>query len=812
MTYWDTNNRNRLTYYDEDGVNRIREILYHKNTNIFNWEILYREEDKRDVLTYWDTANKKTKQIRYFQNGINFKWDTTYQDNNPIDTKIYSTKKDGNVKYIHQYNEYDKSLIEIYNKKKNEIGKIPKINDLIESKAFAKGLAQQIDLLLSDDVYIEDFKGLEELTIDNKAQKDKANSEISENSDAEKSDDSTQTSNDIYDTVENDTDEDGMVEEEDIDVLDTIKGIGFLHNLEKLKIVNTNLYTISDEIGQLDKLTSVDVSNNNIHTIDDSFKNLKKLETLNLSENQIKNPSNLFDGLIELKEIDLSNNDLNFIPEDLVSLSKSNLKNIKVSTGLLNIRDTDVVDLGSLLESNILHDSNGILYNIDSIFKADIFTDEDKENLTQDQIIPGFSLKYEEYSKKIDGKTSLKIYYNENNDDFKLEPNTELSENYVSQIIDNNNTKVIKSYNSLIYNKSDFEKDGKYVLVIEVETKNGKLRQSVVIDRANNTAEYNGEKPATLSDLPIDIVDGIQSANHTDSSDKITSNQGDIEMSIEKENGGIAINNSQQEDLNINISIDGNLKYEKNDDGTVKYNDQTKNYNVSAQLIDGGARYVFDIENENAPKEYKIDLELPENSKIVPDGNGYKVLNSNDETITLIGAPWAVDNSGNFIETSYEIRGDSLYQKVDYSGTDYPLMADPAFCNDTINNTATKWYPNATYKRGNKKRKGIFRVYARTCTKIHLTAGWAYAVSPVKLARHLARFAISDVALDGWSETRNDASFKRTTAIKNNAGGVMDQFMCHAVNPGTIWKSSWNLEPGRPNVSLIDTYKNTCNP
>lgn len=41
---------------------------------------------------------------------------------------------------------------------------------------------------------------------------------------------------------------------------------------------------------------------------------------------------------------------------------------------------------------------------------------------------------------------------------------------------------------------------------------------------------------------------------------------------------------------------------------------------------------------------------------------------------------------------------------------------------------------------------------------------------------------------------------------------IKDQFICHAVNAITIYKSSWNLEPWRPDKSLLATYSEGCNP
>ncbi len=88
------------------------------------------------------------------------------------------------------------------------------------------------------------------------------------------------------------------------------------------------------------------------------------------------------------------------------------------------------------------------------------------------------------------------------------------------------------------------------------------------------------------------------------------------------------------------------------------------------------------------------------------------------EIIFNIGKAWAVDSEGNFVKSTYELKGNSLYQTIHYSGTNYPLIADPLFCSDTIDNKATKW--NSGYANG----KGTLSVVTRGCTKAYITSHW----------------------------------------------------------------------------------------
>ena len=55
-------------------------------------------------------------------------------------------------------------------------------------------------------------------------------------------------------------------------------------------------------------------------------------------------------------------------------------------------------------------------------------------------------------------------------------------------------------------------------------------------------------------------------------------------------------------------------------------------------------------------------------------------------------------------------------------------------------------------------------------------------------------FGSSLIGKKMWGEVTADSDFKKHIASSRHAR-MRNQFICHAVNPLTIWKSSWNLEP-----------------
>ncbi|WP_343363321.1 DUF2599 domain-containing protein [Listeria seeligeri] len=186
------------------------------------------------------------------------------------------------------------------------------------------------------------------------------------------------------------------------------------------------------------------------------------------------------------------------------------------------------------------------------------------------------------------------------------------------------------------------------------------------------------------------------------------------------------------------------------------------------------------------------------------ENNDFYIADANGEVSAVIGSPWAVDKDGTFIDTYYEQVGNSIYQVVEYTGDNYPLTADPLFCSDTIDNTNTKYND----KSMSGKFKGIYTVYARTCAKTYLSSAWLQ----MPFTTMISGILTSSIAKDMWSEVSADSSYINSSILKKNGARVKDQLICHAVNPGTIWKSAWHLEPRRPDVSLTSTYKQLCNP
>lgn len=213
------------------------------------------------------------------------------------------------------------------------------------------------------------------------------------------------------------------------------------------------------------------------------------------------------------------------------------------------------------------------------------------------------------------------------------------------------------------------------------------------------------------------------------------------------------------------------------------------------------------MSDKNSPKEFQLDLELHEGSRLsMTEYGDYVVMDSFGDISAFLGQPWAVDNNGDFIETYYELGDSSIRQVVIYDGDDYPLKADPLFCNTTINESATVW------NQSNYDGRGSIQVHPKTCAKVYLAA---MMLSPAYLLYNSATSLLGGSSLvnDMYEELQADSAY--TGHVESwQEGRILDQFLCHAYNPVVQLKQKypWNLEPWRPDLSLADTYVEQCNP
>ena len=115
-------------------------------------------------------------------------------------------------------------------------------------------------------------------------------------------------------------------------------------------------------------------------------------------------------------------------------------------------------------------------------------------------------------------------------------------------------------------------------------------------------------------------------------------------------------------------------------DGTVVYSDAAPGVSVAAQaLADGSVSALVVIASNAAPTEYGFPIGVPAGGRLeLQADSSVNVLDGNGDPAGHFDAPWAKDNAGNPIATSYRIDGTTLVQSIAHS-SNYPVVADPHY-------------------------------------------------------------------------------------------------------------------------------------
>lgn len=115
------------------------------------------------------------------------------------------------------------------------------------------------------------------------------------------------------------------------------------------------------------------------------------------------------------------------------------------------------------------------------------------------------------------------------------------------------------------------------------------------------------------------------------------------------------------------------------DDGTVVYTGTDEQASTVVQpTSDGGVRFLTVIDGPDAPTEYRFDMNLGENQRIVPmESGGFEIHDQDDNFLYSIDAPWAKDANAAAVPVSYGLEGTTIVMHVDHTAAAYPVVADP---------------------------------------------------------------------------------------------------------------------------------------
>jgi len=222
------------------------------------------------------------------------------------------------------------------------------------------------------------------------------------------------------------------------------------------------------------------------------------------------------------------------------------------------------------------------------------------------------------------------------------------------------------------------------------------------------------------------------------------------------------------------------------DGATIIYVGDASTPSVAVQSSAGGLRIHTVIAGPGVETDSTYSLGLDEGARLVQDPSGFVVIQAADGSSQgFISPAWAVDATGASVPSSYTISGSTITQHVDLTGRNvqYPVVADPWLGQDLV--SSAKW--------------------ARS------SSGWTLQVTPTGFARTIMPIFKLELALwagyAGWDELY--AKYKNK-GLDTNLGGMKDQYVCHM--QFAFFKSTWNLDEWRPNVSYPATVAAACNP
>lgn len=140
---------------------------------------------------------------------------------------------------------------------------------------------------------------------------------------------------------------------------------------------------------------------------------------------------------------------------------------------------------------------------------------------------------------------------------------------------------------------------------------------------------------------------------------------------------GIEPTEDAEEVPTFGFTIDGQIEAAESDEYSVlDMGDETYGY---VKTSDAGGQVIFSTEEEEGVSDFSIEF-ANDVVEVLSVGNGDTAVVFADESSVVVQPAWAVDGSGDPLETSYEFEGNVLIQTVDVDeSTDFPVVADPAW-------------------------------------------------------------------------------------------------------------------------------------
>jgi len=211
----------------------------------------------------------------------------------------------------------------------------------------------------------------------------------------------------------------------------------------------------------------------------------------------------------------------------------------------------------------------------------------------------------------------------------------------------------------------------------------------------------------------------------------------------------------------------------------------------SIEAVEGGFRAVLSIgKTKSMDYSYDFPIKSTDGLKYVADEKGnISIRDTSNQLIAYVLQPWATDAKGKSVKTWYSIQdnGKILRQHVNLRGASFPVIADPAWCGDTITN-ATWMY--ATREGGNT---------------LSINPSWCgRAIASYNQGVFWAQFVWNELQTRFYSEYSKAVCSVNNTCTNTQADTMWNQLVCHMNIVGAYGKNNWNLEPWKRNESWMN--------
>ena len=278
----------------------------------------------------------------------------------------------------------------------------------------------------------------------------------------------------------------------------------------------------------------------------------------------------------------------------------------------------------------------------------------------------------------------------------------------------------------------------------------------------------------------------------TNSKDKneLNSNQNDnLQIKFNLKGKKVDIKNKDKGDVSVGIPNSDSFDSVDVVDNKVIYSGQNSKADVIVESVDGGFRQVINIKDATAPSFYDFPVELGVGETLSVNDDGSAFIKKTDGSTKLgVAKPWAIDANKKELKTWYTVEnGNILRQNIELKGAVFPVVADPAWCGNSIDKT--EWE--------NRSSEG----------------GWTLKVTPTFCGRMISGMDFNELI----SKTGNKENlWPQNNRNYNSTQGrsMYNQYRCHVVFASL--KPSYNLEPWRPlvewRVMVTRNFPFACNP